>query len=540
MVLDGCAREPDPKVRLQPPHRSRPPRGDVLDRVRLVEDQRGEAYARQHVRVARDDAIPGDDEVPRFRVDQQKLTVDAAIGQHPQTRREACGLRDPARRDRDRRDHQRRPERRAVHEQGQGLHRLAEAHVVREAGPGSPRRQAREPAIALELVGPQIGVQPGRERWLEGSRGGGPFTERAPCSIGGELFGLQLGEDGGSGDARLEPTSSRVDQLRRSREVLAELRRQADEHLRADGHVAPALRDRLEQRGEGDAMIVDLDPALDAEQTVPLGDADTELHGRRPADPAPRSRVLRPLDDDLRTQLGKRLDDGEARVLTVHAVAPSPLPGRPTERRESHDALRRRTLFGKVAAHRDVQPVHRPERETGPLSGTPERGPGDGTHADLHEQPDLALRREPHDRPAVGTMKLPGEFLGEVQLDRVLQRPQPTTKLAVALRREDRLVTLERLDQRQHRGPERRQRDDPRLGVDVDDHGRFDVAHQLVGRPARVAEDEARHQAARRADELEAKAPVLHAHRLGRTIREAHARMIDQRGEKPQQPRARG
>jgi hypothetical protein len=53
----------------------------------------------------------------------------------------------------------------------------------------------------------------------------------------------------------------------------------------------------------------------------------------------------------------------------------------------------------------------------------------------------------------------PGELLGEMQLDRVLERAEPTTKFAVALLGKDRLVALKRLDQRQHRGAERRQRD---------------------------------------------------------------------------------
>lgn len=57
-------------------------------------------------------------------------------------------------------------------------------------------------------------------------------------------------------------------------------------------------------------------------------------------------------------------------------------------------------------------------------------------------------------------MKAPGEPIRDLQIDRVLERAEPTAKFAVALLGKDRLVTLKCLDQRQHCGPDRRHRDD--------------------------------------------------------------------------------
>src|SRR5680860_535417 len=49
-----------------------------------------------------------------------------------------------------------------MRDQGQGLQRLAQTHVIGEdpAEPGLP--QEREPAETVELVGPQLGLDPGR------------------------------------------------------------------------------------------------------------------------------------------------------------------------------------------------------------------------------------------------------------------------------------------------------------------------------------------------------------------------------------------
>ena len=51
-------------------------------------------------------------------------------------------------------------------DQRQGLHGLAQAHVVGQAGAQPPAAEEREPGIAARLVGPQRAVQPGRRRQI--------------------------------------------------------------------------------------------------------------------------------------------------------------------------------------------------------------------------------------------------------------------------------------------------------------------------------------------------------------------------------------
>src|SRR5256885_1680650 len=60
---------------------------------------------------------------------------------------------------RGRRELQRGPERRAGEEQRERLHRLAQAHVVGEAGAGAPLGQARQPAKPLGLIIAQLGAE---------------------------------------------------------------------------------------------------------------------------------------------------------------------------------------------------------------------------------------------------------------------------------------------------------------------------------------------------------------------------------------------
>ena len=80
---------------------------------------------------------------------------------------EAAGLVGPVRADRGRRDDERRPRGSPHEHHGEGLQRLAEAHVVGQACSGAPRGQARRPLDPLNLVVPQVGLERRRERWIQ-------------------------------------------------------------------------------------------------------------------------------------------------------------------------------------------------------------------------------------------------------------------------------------------------------------------------------------------------------------------------------------
>ena len=89
---------------------------------------------------------------------------------------EAFGLRRPVRDDGGRRDHEEGRERLdggrgavlldGVGEQGEGLHGLAQAHVVGEDAAHAMLVQEGEPAVALHLVGAQGGLQARGDRVL--------------------------------------------------------------------------------------------------------------------------------------------------------------------------------------------------------------------------------------------------------------------------------------------------------------------------------------------------------------------------------------
>ena len=109
---------------------------------------------------------------------------------HVEGRRKALRLTQPIDRHRGRRHHQLRPTRRALEHQRQGLHRLAQAHVIRQAGAHAPLGQTRQPGKALALVIAQLGLQGARHLWLEILQGFEALQMALPVLVGLELTGF--------------------------------------------------------------------------------------------------------------------------------------------------------------------------------------------------------------------------------------------------------------------------------------------------------------------------------------------------------------
>ena len=169
-VLERRARERDLHGDLQRAGGAGGARVGVLDRLRLVEDERGERRVREVAKVAHEERVARHHHVrPPARHEERpaRRARAALVEQHLQARRERAQLAHPVRRDGDGRDDEggrlrRFPPR--VEEVGDRLHRLAEAHVVRQTRTEPPLREEGEPGHPAQLVVAERPLQPLRLR----------------------------------------------------------------------------------------------------------------------------------------------------------------------------------------------------------------------------------------------------------------------------------------------------------------------------------------------------------------------------------------
>ena len=151
------------KVALQRHHRLRALGGAILDRLRFVEHDGMPAHAGKQRRFLLQQAIAGHHQVERLQLVEHVGAVAAAEQFQLQGRREALRFGQPVHAHRRGRHHQGRAVRRARQYQRQRLQRLAEAHVVGQAGAHAPVGQARQPLEAGQLVVAQVGLQGARQ-----------------------------------------------------------------------------------------------------------------------------------------------------------------------------------------------------------------------------------------------------------------------------------------------------------------------------------------------------------------------------------------
>ncbi len=159
----------------------------VLDVLGLVQDQVRPVDLPEQLEVAVQERIAREDQgLLRGLLLERRPAgpLQAVVDHHREVGREPGGLLVPVADDGHRADEQRRPPlaRRArlpfALDQCQGLDRLAQAHVVGQAGAQAPSSEEGQPGIAAELVGPQGAVEAvGRVEQLE-ARGAFELVEQ--------------------------------------------------------------------------------------------------------------------------------------------------------------------------------------------------------------------------------------------------------------------------------------------------------------------------------------------------------------------------
>ena len=164
VVLDRRAGERQPVARLQQAARLGGLRRRVLDRLRFVEDDGVEVDRGQEADVAPQRAVGRHDDVELVHLGLQLLAVGAAVLDHLQLRGEVRRLLDPVvdhapRGDDERRQLGRLGGRAVGLQQGEHLHRLAEAHVVGQHAAEAELAQEVEPAEPLALIAAQLAAE---------------------------------------------------------------------------------------------------------------------------------------------------------------------------------------------------------------------------------------------------------------------------------------------------------------------------------------------------------------------------------------------
>ena len=233
VVLDRRAGGDHPKVRVQAAHGAAALGGGVLHRLRLVQHGAVPPHLGQRLDVVLGHAVGGHEEVERAWIREQGGAGGrrADVLPHVQRGRETPRLVHPVRHHRGGRDHQRRALRRTVQQGGQGLHGLAEAHVVRQTRARPPAGEAGQPAVAVHLVGAQLRLQRARHGRLEGLRLGELRAQVKPPSVRLHLGVFEEVLQGQRGEG-IEPhraLRTRRGQARQIVELPAERVREGDE-----------------------------------------------------------------------------------------------------------------------------------------------------------------------------------------------------------------------------------------------------------------------------------------------------------------------
>ena len=161
VVLDGCAGGHDAEARGQSARRPSPLRQRVLDRLGFVEHHAVPTDRGQSLHIVLQQAVGREVEVECSGIVEQRCPGGNRTGVDldVERRREPTRLVDPVGDDGHGGDHQRGSSGCPVQENGQGLHRLAESHIVGKAGAGAPTAQTRKPAVAVDLVRSQLCLQ---------------------------------------------------------------------------------------------------------------------------------------------------------------------------------------------------------------------------------------------------------------------------------------------------------------------------------------------------------------------------------------------
>ena len=200
-----------------------PARVRILDGMGLVQHH----GAPKHLLQSRlgEQAVAGEHHVAGRRLGQRRGAVPFGQQADPQRRREAGQLHLPVEGDAGGGHHQGRPPVRAVEQQRRRLDGLAQAHVVRQAGPQASVQQARQPTEALQLVGAQLppearGRAPGRGLQVAGAEvrehgpggGGYPHAAGGLAAPGGQLAQAQQPGEIQAGAIVLEEEAARLAQ----------------------------------------------------------------------------------------------------------------------------------------------------------------------------------------------------------------------------------------------------------------------------------------------------------------------------------------
>ena len=174
--------------------------GGVLDVLRLVEDQQVILVLPELLGIARQQGIGGEDQVVFGDLRERLAPARAVQREHAQVGGEAFGLVQPVGDQAGRHDHQCRagqaPGLLLQQHEGEGLQRLAQAHVVGEDAAGADFAQRLHPAQALVLVGAQLGVEAGGNLCRLGTvvaQAMGDFAQLLAALPGQRQF-LQLGK----------------------------------------------------------------------------------------------------------------------------------------------------------------------------------------------------------------------------------------------------------------------------------------------------------------------------------------------------------
>ncbi len=191
LVLDGRAGQRDPRAARDGAQRAGGRGAGVLDVLGLVGDHEVPRHGGEGGAVAPHGAVRRQHE-PLGEVERPRRAVEAAYG-HPG--REPLDLRLPVAEQRGGTHDQRRPAaRQAVLEpvqvQGDQRDRLAEAHVVGQAGPETEAGEVGEPGQAVPLVVAEVRAEPGRRGQRVAGRGREqPFADRQQAGADHDLLG---------------------------------------------------------------------------------------------------------------------------------------------------------------------------------------------------------------------------------------------------------------------------------------------------------------------------------------------------------------